>query len=136
MEKQEWTIGPMYARFEAPNILYSRGEGASDAESVRAFNRLAEELAARHGKLYLIADMSKATSMDAEARKASNEFNSGVSPFIAMVVCGASFTMRTVVSMMLRAGQLLGRQSNLHFVATEADAREWIAAHRDQSKAV
>ncbi len=132
---QEWNIGPMYVRFEEPDVLYSRGEGSTDAESIRAFNRLAEELARKHGRMYLIADMSKATGMDPQARKASSEYTGGRSPFEGMVVCGASFTMRTVVNMMLRAGQLLGRESNLHFVETEADARAWIAERRAKAAA-
>lgn len=133
---QEWKLDSMVVRFEEPDILVSRGEGESDANAIRTFNRLAEELARKHGRLYLIADMSKSAAMGPEARKAAGEFTAGASPFQAMVIFGASFAMRTVVNMMMRAAHLLGRtESTLYFVANEADARAWIDAQRAKAAA-
>ncbi len=132
---QEWKINRMHIRFEEPDILFSRGEGETDAETMRAFNRLAEELSAKHGQLYLLTDMTKSTGMTPEARKVSTEYSGGKSPFAGMAFFGASFAMRTLVNMMVRASQLLGRvDAPMQFVESEADARAWAADLRAKAK--
>ena len=131
---EEWKFGALNVRFEEPDTLFSFGVGETDGESMRAFNKHCEALAARHGKLYLITDMTRSTGMTPEARKLSTEYSSG-NPFNGMVFFGASFTMRTIVNMMVRAGQLLGRNDGaMQFVQNEAEARAWIADLRAKAK--
>ena len=58
-------------------------------------------------------------------------------PYAASVMYGSSFAMRTMVNMMIRAQELLGVTGKTRFtmVATEEDAKAWIAQQREADRA-
>jgi hypothetical protein len=71
--------------------------------------------------------------MAADVRKMMGE-KPDLFPFKGSVMWGTGFAMRTMVNMMVRAGELLGRKGDLEFtmVATEEEAVAWVAALREK----
>ncbi|MBZ4415645.1 STAS/SEC14 domain-containing protein [Myxococcus sp. RHST-1-4] len=98
-------------------------------------NALAQELKKTHPTLYLISDTRQGTGMAPDVRKLLGE-NPDLMPYAGSVLFGSSFAMRTMVNMMVRAGELLGRTAKHKFamVATEEEAKAWVAEQREAAR--
>ena len=127
-----WTLGPHKMWFEEPDTLRMITVGPYDMKLLEESNAIAHELKKHNPRLFLITDSSQGTGMTADVRKLLGE-KPDLMPYAASVMYGSSFAMRTMVNMMIRAQQLLGRTGSTAFtmVATEEEAKAWIAAQRE-----
>jgi hypothetical protein len=80
--------------------------------------------------VYAIADLRRVGSVSGEARKNwSNWFRSY--GFVAVASFGASFTARTVATMIAAATRAFsGLKPQIIFLSSEDEARAWIEKHR------
>jgi hypothetical protein len=118
--------------FEEPDTVRLVTVGAYDLKLMEESNAIARELKKHHPTLFLITDSRQGTGMTADVRKALGE-NPDLMPYAGSVMYGSSFAMRTMVNMMIRAAELLGRKGSGAFamVATEEEAKAWVAAQRE-----
>ena len=123
-----WTLGPHKMWFEEPDTVRLVTVGMYDMKLLEESNALVRELKQRYPTLYLISDSRQGTGMSADVRKVLGE-NPDLLPYAGSVMFGSSFAMRTMVNMMTRAQELLGRKRNIAFamVATEEEAKAWVA---------
>ncbi|QSQ27706.1 STAS/SEC14 domain-containing protein [Pyxidicoccus parkwayensis] len=126
-----WTLGPHKMWFEEPDTLRLVTVGVYDMKLLEESNAIANELKKLHPTLYLISDSRQGTGMSADVRKLLGE-KPEMMPYAGSVMFGSSFAMRTMVNMMIRAGELMGRKADTEFamVATEEDAKAWVAERR------
>lgn len=95
-------------------------------EELTAINETMGELQARTGRLFLLADLRAVTSMPASGKSIGLE---DTLQFDAVAVVGASFALRVVVTMMLRAGRTLNKDKfdfPFEFFDTELEGLAWL----------
>lgn len=87
---------------------------------------------AETGRSFLIADLSKATIIDSDARRYMAEWSKQHTDWVAgTAVYGVNFAMRAVLTLTLNAIKLLGTQQvELVVLKDEADAVRWVDARR------
>ena len=131
-----WTLGPHKMWFEEPDTVRLVTVGVYDMKLMEESNALVRELKQRYPTLYLITDSRQGTGMSADVRKALGS-NPDLMPYAGSVMYGSSFAMRTMVNMMIRAGELMGVKGTTAFamVATEEEAKAWVAAQREADRA-
>ncbi|WP_240360497.1 STAS/SEC14 domain-containing protein [Pyxidicoccus caerfyrddinensis] len=130
-----WTLGPHKMWFEEPDTVRLVTVGIYDMKLLEESNALVRELKKNHPTLYLISDSRQGTGMSADVRKLLGE-NQDLMPYAASVMFGSSFAMRTMVNMMIRAGELMGKKGGIPFamVGTEEEAKAWVAEQREAAK--
>ena len=128
-----WTLGPHKMWFEEPDTVRLVTVGVYDMKLLEESRALVLELHKTYPTLYQIVDSRQGTGMTADVRKLMGE-KTDLFPFKGSVMWGTGFAMRTMVNMMIRAGELLGRKGDLEFtmVATEAEAEAWVARLREK----
>lgn len=102
--------------------------GALTATDVEAWRGVV----AQHGVRYLLADLNQMTGMDAKARLAVSEW-SGVEAetLWAVAAYGCSFSVRAVITLLLGAIRLIGRNAApVVFVRDADEGRAWIDQQR------
>lgn len=106
--------------------------GALTASDIQKLREVLVEVMEEVGHSFLTADLSGATSVNAEARKYMAEWSRQNTDWVAgTAVYGVSFAMRTVLTLTLNAIKLLGTQQvDFVFVKDEADAVRWVDAKR------
>lgn len=87
---------------------------------------------AETGRSFLIADLTKATIIDSDARRYMAEWSKQRTDWVAgTAVYGVNFAMRAVLTLTLNAIKLLGTQQvELVVLKDEADAIRWVDAKR------
>ncbi|ADO69747.1 STAS/SEC14 domain-containing protein [Stigmatella aurantiaca] len=130
----EWSFGPHSLSFEAPDTAKFVLRGPLEHAEMLAIRAQLEELRNRQGPLYLLGDVRQSTGYSLESRQAIGAEKERV-PYTAVAFFGASFTMKTVSNMILRANSILGRSTGTQavFMDTEEEARAWLAAQRAKS---
>ncbi|ADO68535.1 uncharacterized protein STAUR_0731 [Stigmatella aurantiaca DW4/3-1] len=108
--------------------------GQMGLKEVRETVAVAEEFKKGKGRIYLLVDASHGSGYSHEARRAIGE-EPRLSPYTAIVLFGASTTMRAISALMIRALALLGRmpQGTMVFKDTEEEARAWVADMRERN---
>ncbi|MCP3141082.1 STAS/SEC14 domain-containing protein [Pyxidicoccus xibeiensis] len=131
-----WTLGPHKMWFEEPDTVRMVTVGPYDMKLLEESVALTRELQKRYPRLYIITDARQGTGMTADVRKLLGE-NPDYLPYVGSAMYGSSFAMRTMINMMIRAQQLLGRTGTTAFamVATEEDAKAWVAKQREADRA-
>lgn len=89
-----------------------------------------DEVIARHGYCLLLSNSARFSTVTAEARKFSAKWIKG-KPVLGIAVYNASFTARTLLSLIMKGINLINpRAIPLTFVREESEARAWLAEHR------
>lgn len=102
----------------------------SGADSNAMHARLAQVLLDNDGRAYLLADITRLETLEIAARRDMAAWNSE-HKITAAAVFGGSFTVRTLVTLALKALKLRDRdQLEAVFVKDEDEARSWLAAVR------
>ena len=127
------SMGAHFYREEAPDVFVTRVEGdVSGGDMERMFEAL-ERFAARAERGFWVSDLSRMRSMAPEVRKIGA--TRPVSPKLqAALVVGASFHVRVLSTLMVKAAQLFGvhggRQAIVLYFDDEAAARRYIEERR------
>lgn len=89
----------------------------------------------QYGLVFEVLDARASGSMSAAARRQLAEWYRSNHLDIEIVVFGASLFVRTMFSLMTNALKILGRNHlQMQFVATEVEARAWLAERRDHKR--
>jgi hypothetical protein len=104
--------------------------GYFTAEDANAYFRLVEQVLAEHGQYFLLADMRNADTIPAEARRISAEFGKK-HPAAGVAVWGSNVAVRVLFTLVMRTINLFQKNAApIAFVASEQEARAWVAALR------
>ncbi|WP_169796417.1 hypothetical protein [Chondromyces crocatus] len=111
-------------RMEPPDLFQSRMIGDLEEADVHVFHDLMYAERSRHGRLIWLADCSRLGDLDPGARRTVGQRDFG-HLFWAVIIHGANFRQRVLVTMMFHAARLLSRDKDrkdlqLHFVPDEA----------------
>ena len=128
---QPWqSIGTHRFRIEE-DIVFVIAQGEITAEEIITLCEHCLLIYQKYGQVYEIVDATAGGSMSAEARRRYAEWFRSHPFQIQAVVFGASRLLRTVFALITNAMRLLGRSEvQTHFVATESEARSFVAQHR------
>ena len=113
------------------DLVFVIAQGEIDADEIISLCEHVFQIYQKYGQVYEIVDATAGGSMSAEARRRNAEWLRSHPFQVLAVVFGASGLLRTVFSLMTNALRLLGRtEVQTHFVASEAEARAFVAHHR------
>lgn len=129
--RMELIIGPHRIVAEQ-DVLFAYTNGPWRIEEMRRFLTLSEETYARFGSLYIVTIIDRGYDLPPDSRKYIADWSR--THFITgNVIAGASLAMRTLVTLLSRASQLIGAKNPMvTFVSDEAAARAWVAEHKAQ----
>ena len=133
MDAESKQVGNAIVRFEAPDIVHFSNDGVIGITEIKRLFSLAAEMSQRLGKpVFLLADLSGAKGMTAEARKFPNDQYPGdKTPIVGFSFYGGGFAVRVLLTMMRKAAEALGHATYpLSYLASEAEARAWLAQER------
>ncbi len=129
-------VGAHEFKFVPPDVLRFKMRGAMSDEDAKAYLDFihvhAEETG---GLLYAAYDLSQFTRIDERARNRTTKVDKPY-PFAGLVIVGASFSVRALAAMIIRAAKLIKPESvNFphKFVATLAEAEAWIDELREKA---
>ena len=129
LPRMEFVISPHRIVVEQ-DLLIAYANGPWRMEETKRLLTLAEETYARLGSVYIVTIVGRGYDLPPESRKYVAEW-SRKHTVTGNVIAGAPFAMRTLVTLLSRASQLLGAKNpTVTFVNDEAAARAWIAEHR------
>jgi hypothetical protein len=116
------------------DVLIAYANAPWRLEEMKQFLTLSEEIYSRLGSVYLVTVIGRAYDLPPETRKYVAAWSR--SHFVTgNVIAGAPFAMRTLVTLLSRASQLVGaKNSAVTFVNDEAAALAWIAEHKTQRR--
>jgi hypothetical protein len=123
------SLGPHRAR-QVGDLLELEFHGAiTRDDAVRLHDHMARMLDSGGG-CYLVCDLTHVSSITPDARRYMSEWNR-TRRADAAAVHGASFGVRAMVTLLLNALKLLGREGpTLMFFRDAAEARRWLDARR------
>ena len=101
------------------DVLHFRVTGVIEAAEVGTMLDIALELARVHGRIFFVGDVSAMTGMTAEARQLASR-SKAAHQARATIIVGASLPIRALITLVVRAMQILGgAKFSLYFVKTE-----------------
>lgn len=116
------------------DVVTAYAHGPWRIEETRQLLALCEEIYARLGSVYVVTVIGRGYDLPPDSRKYIAEWGRK-HEVTGNVIAGASLAMRTLVTLLARASQLVGAKNPVvHFVSDEAAALAWIAAHRMQRR--
>lgn len=122
--------GKHLERFEPPDIFHSRVRGDVDAPDILETHKRILRYTRELGRpLFWVADLSQVGRILPAARRVDTP----ALELRALVIVGASFQQRVVVTLGITAHRILFRRllsMPIEFCATEADARAWCECER------
>jgi len=128
-------IGPHQLLFDGDWVELRFFGSVSGEHSTAIHARLAQVLAENDGRAHVLADISRLETLELAARRDMAAWNSE-HKITAAAVFGGSFTVRTLVTLALKALKLRDRdQLEAVFVKEEDEARRWLAAVRARREA-
>ena len=107
--------------------------GDINVDEMRRCLEFGEAVIAEHGRAFLIIDGSKARAATPEARRFQVDWarTHDITNRGRTVVFGTHIFVRALSVLFIRASQLIAKQTPVvDFVATEADALEWLRVQR------
>jgi hypothetical protein len=125
--------GPSVFRFQPPDVVQVETIGDVSADEMGALLREMGRLAAGRPYFFLLDDISRIGKISPEARKRATEEVDGLL-LRGIAVYGASFSQRVIATLLARLLALFGKfgERPVVIVETEAQARAWIAARRQE----
>lgn len=116
------------------DVLIAHANAPWRIEEMKQFLALSEETLSRLGSVYIVTIIGRGYALPPESRKyvaewSRNHFVTG------NLIAGAPLPMRTLVTLLARASQLVGaKNAAVTFVNDEAAALAWIAEHKAQRR--
>jgi hypothetical protein len=134
-ESREWKVGGTTVRFEPPEIVWVHTRGRATLEDAIHLLDIYRELGQQR-PLLIVSDLSEATTLDLEGGRYISEH---VQPewIQGTIYIGARLLHRAVAKGIALAVHLAGRAeasalTRVHFVSSEAQARDLIAQMRSE----
>lgn len=126
----EHFIGRHRIRFEPPDLVFVINDGEISRDQATELIGRVQVFAEGKDRVFLMFDLERSGHIEPAARKiVVDSFGRMRVGGIAMF--GASFTHRVIASLMMKAtGIFFSSPLDVHFFASEADARAWIDERR------
>jgi len=126
----EISIGTHRVRVTGDTVL-TRYIGVPEYEQVVEIHGHFDVVRAAYGRLFVINDMARSGIPSTQTRRFIAEWGSN-NPGTKVVSFGASFPIRTLQMLILRASTLIGKRVEIvpEYVADEAAAYAWVDAKR------
>lgn len=126
-------VGPHQMRIEEPDTLHIRLYGVVEREHFEIFFRTIMDAVPPPTPLYVLRDARNGGEVTAQARRFIAR-QVDIARVAAIVTFGASFHGRTIITMLNKAMRLFNKNApTVVFFDSEAEARAWIATHRNRS---
>jgi len=126
--------------FEPPDTFFSRTRGKATGEGVQELYDALQDRIDEVGPVYWIVDVRKLGHIDQKARRIGGAkgkpYRGG--DVLALVIVGASFHQRILITLAIKANRLLRRDQSplpVSFFATDAEARAHVAELRERRAA-
>ncbi len=117
------------------DLVVVRLRGDYDLAVEQYIATIRAEIAARGGYRLSLMDVTEAGTVTREARHALVNYRDQWNTPGSLALVGASFTVRTLATMMLSAARMLTRRPiHFRFFATEEEGRAWLAKERERVK--
>jgi hypothetical protein len=117
------------------HVLVFRYVGDVTGADVAELIAISTRIVGSRPPVYAIADLRRVGSVSGEARKNWTSWFRSYG-FVAAACFGASFTTRTVATMIVAAVRAFsGLEPQVIFLSSEDDARAWIEKHRAHREA-
>lgn len=115
------------ARLVEPGIIYWVFDGTPRVEDLFQAAAEVREIMRQYPRPAVLCDARNLKEITAEIRHASRDAAQGVQ-LGAMAILGASFRMRVVLGLIVKAARLAKRQAplDLMFASSEAEALAWL----------
>jgi hypothetical protein len=123
-----------HLRFEPPDVFYIDVSGDVSGPDIHTTFQSLARACRDHGKLYVIANVTRMGTLLPEARKVASRKEYELS-LAAMIIIGATFTQRTILGLIDKAYRALSREPNappMVFVASLYEAHRWISKQKAQ----
>ena len=134
-ESREWKVGGTTVRFEPPELVWVHTRGSASLEDAVRLVDVYRELGQQQ-PILIVSDLSEATTLDLEGGRYLSEH---VQPewILGTIYIGARLLHRAVAKGIALAAHLSGRAESsaltrVHFVSSEAQARELITRMRSE----
>ncbi len=134
-ESREWKVGGTTVRFEPPELVWVHTRGSASLEDAVRLVDVYRELGEQQ-PILIVSDLSEATTLDLEGGRYLSEH---VQPewILGSIYIGARLLHRAVAKGIALAAHLAGRAeasalTRVHFVSSEAQARELITRMRSE----
>ena len=125
----EFQTGPHLIQVE-DDIIITRLHGTFTLEHAQTWCQISEDLIAKYGGIFSISDFRAGGTIQPESRCHIGQWP-GVPKVRGLAMFGASLMLRVIMTMIVRAAKLLRNYTvPLITVATETEARAWIAEQR------
>lgn len=129
-------VGKNTMGWESPDILIGIWVGVMTPEDMTAGFEKLKAFSKGWKRAFALVDVSQLESIPLATRRVANDNTKDV-PFASTAVYGASFGVRTVFSLLVRAMSLITQKPMaLGFFETEAQARAWIETERKRLDAL
>ncbi|HNN97562.1 MAG TPA: hypothetical protein PKI03_35080 [Pseudomonadota bacterium] len=115
------------------DVVYWETEGEVSAQEVHAITDVIVGVHRQHGSAYVICDSTRSTNFSPEARLAMrHRYEAGTAVQAPSVVIGGSSFQRVLLTLVVRAIRLLGKQPPpIEFVPTMNAAERWVQRQRE-----
>lgn len=124
------SVGPHRIDVEFPDVVHIHYDGEVRLAHFVAFDEIIKASLPPSIPLYLLRDARNGGFVAAETRK--HIVTKPKESFQAVLTYGASFQSKTVFENMNRAIRVMKPAAvQIEFFSTEAEAREWLAKHRE-----
>jgi len=134
-ESREWKVGGTTVRFEPPELVWVHTRGSASLEDAVRLVDVYRELGEQQ-PILIVSDLSEATTLDLEGGRYLSEH---IQPewILGTIYIGARLLHRAVAKGIALAAHLSGRAeasalTRVHFVSSEAQARELITRMRSE----
>ncbi len=125
----EHTLGPHTVRIEG-DVLHITLRGEFALQEMQKLVELTDDVIARHGFYGAIFDGSQVGAIPPAVRRMSGQWP-GLKKCYGNVIYGASFSVRTIMSLVARGLKLFSANSlEIAFFKSEPEARAWLTARR------
>lgn len=115
------------------DVLYGRVRGEYDVACEMHMCAAREALQERYGYRLILCDLNGLSGMAPEARRMLVAWSRRQTRPGVVALSGASFTMRTLTALVLRAVRALAhRGPDFAFFATNEEALAWLAGERER----
>lgn len=122
-------IGRHEIAYAAHDFMVVRIHGSISADDARAVALAERKIWPNNDLIYLMVVVDENTSIESGMLADVKTIYAGRPPHISVLI-GASFTIRTIGSVINRALRVFGRPSTLHFFEQEIAGRTWIEEDR------
>lgn len=133
---QSWKpFGKHLVRIEQDTVFVRAQGDITGAEVVELCDQMLK-VQKQYGCVFEVVDARASGTMNTEARRMNAEWYRRNEIDLEVAIFGASRLMRGLFSLIINAIRLLGgRQPRVQFVATEAEALDWVEQRRQQKRA-